>query len=130
MAQSKSRMGEYTGRTSVKAVYGRRRDVVDPKMINPIDLIEEKAIGIVLPFGNNSTTDSGYSKDGTSSSGISGGTKPGIDGSTLFKSSYLTKDQVISNVRNLILTNKGERIMNPDFGTNIYNLYLSRILDT
>ena len=109
----------YTGATSVNAKYGRRRDVIDSKIINPIDLEESRAIGITLPFGNSANSDSGYSKDETSDSGLQSGTKPGTVGGTLFKLSYLTKDQVISNVRNLILTTRGERIMNPDFGTNI-----------
>jgi phage baseplate assembly protein W len=112
----------YTGKTAVKATYGKRTAIVESKLINPIDLEESVAIGVVLPFGDNSTNDSGYSKDGTSSSGIAGGTNPVSSGNTLFKSAYLTKDQVISNVRNLILTNRGERLMNPEFGTDIYNL--------
>jgi phage baseplate assembly protein W len=112
----------YTGKTAVKATYGKRTAIVDSKLINPIDLEEARAIGVVLPFGDNTTSDSGYSKEGTSTSGLSGGIKPGVTGNTLFKSSYLTKDQVISNVRNLILTNRGERLMNPEFGTDIYNL--------
>ena len=109
----------YTGATSVKAKFGRRREVIDSKIINPIDLEDSRAIGIMLPFGNTDNSDSGYSQNKTSNTGISAGTKPGTTGGTLFKLSYLTKDQVISNVRNLILTTRGERIMNPDFGTNI-----------
>ena len=112
----------YTGATSVKANYGKPREYIDSKVINPIDLDEARAIGITLPFGGQTVSDSGYSKDNTSATGLSAGTKPGTAGSTLFSLSYLTKDQVISNVRNLILTTRGERIMNPDFGTNIRNL--------
>jgi phage baseplate assembly protein W len=33
--------------------------------------------------------------------------------------SYSTEDQVISNLKNLILTRKGERIMQPEFGTTL-----------
>jgi phage baseplate assembly protein W len=116
---AKIKQNNYTGATAVNATFGRRKEVIDSKLINPIDLEESRAIGILLPFGNETTSDSGYSSKATTGGG---GIKPGTGGSTLFKSSYLTKDQVISNVRNLILTNKGERIMNPEFGTNIYNL--------
>jgi phage baseplate assembly protein W len=35
--------------------------------------------------------------------------------------SYSTYDQAISNLKNLILTRKGERIFEPAFGTNIYD---------
>ena len=37
----------------------------------------------------------------------------------IFKLSYISKDQVYSNLRNLLLTAKGERYMLPTFGTNI-----------
>ncbi len=36
-----------------------------------------------------------------------------------FNSSLTTIDQVKSNIKNLLLTIKGERLMHPDFGTNI-----------
>ena len=36
-----------------------------------------------------------------------------------FNSSLTTIEQVKSNLKNLILTIKGERLMHPDFGTNI-----------
>ena len=121
----------YTGKTSVKATFGKRTEVIDSKLINPIDLEESKAIGVLLPFGGNTTTDSGFSNSPTNATtGIAGGTKPGTRGSTLFRSSYLTKDQVISNVRNLILTNRGERVMNPNFGTDIYNLLFEQNMES
>ena len=110
----------YTGKTSVKARFAKRRDVVDTTLINPIDLNQDRAIGILLPFGNNSNDSSGYDNSPTKSN--LGGTPPTTSGNNLFRLSYLTKDQVISNVRNLILTNKGERLMNPEFGTDIYRL--------
>tara|TARA_Y100000593_G_scaffold30731_1_gene60876 strand:+ start:86 stop:517 length:432 start_codon:yes stop_codon:yes gene_type:complete len=40
-------------------------------------------------------------------------------GQGYFNSSLTTLDQVKSNLKNLILTIKGERLMHPDFGTNI-----------
>ena len=110
----------YTGKTSVKANFSRGKDIVDTRLINPIDLNEDKAIGILLPFGGNTNTNTGYENSPTNSN--TGGTPPVSSGNSLFRLSYITKDQVISNVRNLILTNKGERPMNPEFGTDIYNL--------
>lgn len=38
---------------------------------------------------------------------------------SILELSYTTKQQMISNFKNLILTAKGERLMNPTFGTNI-----------
>ena len=49
-------------------------------------------IGIALPFG------------------------PGISN---FKLNYSTLDQAKTNIVNLLLTHKGERYMQPDFGTNL-----------
>jgi len=37
----------------------------------------------------------------------------------LFDLSYSTEEQVLSNLKNLLLTNRGERVMQPLFGTNI-----------
>ena len=53
---------------------------------------DDIGIGIALPFG----------------SGISN-----------FKLNYTTLDQAKSNIVNLLLTHKGERFMQPDFGTNL-----------
>jgi phage baseplate assembly protein W len=63
------------------------------RKINPIDLLPDVAVGIMLPM-------------------------TGEDG-TLFKLSYTTQEQAISNLKNLLLTIRGERPMQPLFGTNI-----------
>jgi phage baseplate assembly protein W len=60
---------------------------------NPIDLLPDVAVGIKLPFTG---------KNGN-----------------LFDLSYSTHDQAISNLKNLLLTRRGERIMEPYFGTTI-----------
>jgi len=59
--------------------------------VDPLDLQKNTAIGISLPF----------------------------NGPAVFNSTYSTKDQIKSNVINLLLTNRGERIMNPNFGADI-----------
>ena len=59
--------------------------------INPLDLQKNISIGISLPF----------------------------NGTGVFNKTYSTRDQIKSNMINLILTNKGERVMNPEFGANI-----------
>lgn len=63
------------------------------RKINPIDLEPDVAVGIMLPM---------ISENGT-----------------LFKLSYTTQEQAISNLKNLLLTSLGERPMQPMFGTNI-----------
>jgi len=60
--------------------------------VNPLDLQGNIAIGVSLPFN--------------------GPAGP-------FNSTYSTKNQIKSNLINLLLTNKGERIMNPEFGCNL-----------
>lgn len=63
------------------------------KRYNPIDLLPDVAVGIKLPF---------VDKTGN-----------------LFQLSYSTEEQAISNLKNLILTRRGERVLQPLFGTNL-----------
>jgi phage baseplate assembly protein W len=63
------------------------------KRYHPIDLLPDVAVGIKLPI-------------------------VGVDG-RLFDLSYSTEDQAISNLKNLILTRQGERLMQPLFGTKL-----------
>jgi phage baseplate assembly protein W len=60
----------------------------NPVQIYPIDLNASKAVGVDIPF----------------------------NGSSVFKSNYLTKDAIKNNLINFFLTNPGERYMNPNFG--------------
>ena len=59
--------------------------------VDPRDLQKNIAIGLSIPFNKFSA----------------------------FKSTYSTKEQVKYNLINLLLTNKGERIENPEFGCDI-----------
>lgn len=62
---------------------------------NTIDLQPDVAVGVKLPIV--STT------------------------GRLFDLSYSTRDQAISNLKNLILTRRGERLYQPLFGTTLYD---------
>ena len=44
-------------------------------------------------------------------------------GETLFKMHFDIKDQIRDNLKNLIMTQKGERLGFPDFGTNLRQIY-------
>jgi phage baseplate assembly protein W len=50
------------------------------------------------------------------------GIKLQFDSTKLFTTTYTTNDQVISNLKNLLLTRKGERYLQPLFGTELLNL--------
>jgi len=70
------------------------------------------AIGITMPFNNSSKAKSPTTNYASGSGG----------GKIVFSQSYTTQEQVVSNLKNLLLTRKGERYMQPNFGTDIYSM--------
>jgi len=76
----------------------------------PVNETPDQGIGISLPFNTPSKARPNISNYASSS----------INGNSVFMSTYTTQDQAISNFKNLLLTRKGERLMQPNFGTNIY----------
>ena len=62
---------------------------------------EQVAIGVTLPF----------------------------DGTAVFNPSYETKVQIKSNLLNLLLTNPGERFMNPKFGIGVRKFLFENVID-
>lgn len=62
--------------------------------INPLDLNNNVAIGVVFPFNANS----------------------------VFYSSFTTQEQAKSNLINVLLTEPGERVMEPNFGVGLKKL--------
>ena len=66
----------------------------------PLDLQPDVAIGVTLPYGKK------------------GG---------LFQLSYTTEEQSVSNLKNLLLTRKGERVFQPNFGSDVYSLMFENI---
>ena len=69
--------------------------------VNPLDLQKNVAIGVSLPF----------------------------NGGGVFNSTYTTKDQIKSNLINLLLTEVGERVMNPNFGCELRRFLFEGITD-
>lgn len=57
----------------------------------PVDTLPDVAVGVSIPF----------------------------TGKAVFNQTFITKDQIKSNLINFFLTNKGERYMNPGFGGNL-----------
>lgn len=70
--------------------------------VNPLDLQKSRAVGISLPF----------------------------NGGGVFKSTLSTQAQIKSNLVNLLLTNKGERPFNPQFGSDIWKSLFEPMTDT
>jgi phage baseplate assembly protein W len=70
--------------------------------VNPLDLQKNKAIGISIPF----------------------------NGGGVFNSTLSTQAQIKSNLINLLLTSRGERIMNPQFGSDFKRLLFEPLTDT
>jgi len=71
----------------------------DVKKIDPLDLQPRKAIGVSLPFSSKA----------------------------VFNSTYESKDAIKANLINYFLTNKGERYLNPYFGSNLRSLLFENI---
>ena len=78
---------------------------------NPLDFEPDVAVGVLLPF-NGDAPGRTFNQNYASGS---------VSGASVFAQSYSTEDQAISNLKNLLLTRKGERIMQPNFGTSIYD---------
>jgi hypothetical protein len=49
-------------------------------------------------------------------------TLPLTFGENTFEQSFQTKDQIKSNIKNLLLTKRGERILQPQFGSGLQSL--------
>ncbi len=69
--------------------------------VDPLDLQKSRAIGVALPF----------------------------NGGGVFKSTLSTQAQIKSNLVNLLLTNKGERPFNPNFGSDLKKLLFEPLTD-
>jgi len=69
--------------------------------VDPKDLQKSRAIGISLPFKE----------------------------AKVFSKTLSTKAQIKSNLINLLLTTKGERILNPQFGSNFKTLLFEPLTD-
>ena len=84
----------------------------------PINQTPDVAIGIPLPFNKSSRAHTDYFRSAAFGDGqnYASGSAGGIG---VFGQTYSTEEQALSNLKNLLMTFKGERYMQPNFGTNI-----------
>ena len=88
--------------------------------IAPIQAGEQQGVGILLPMNK-----AAHANNTNLNSILGQGTSVGQDykttkgGASVFAQSYSTEEQAISNLKNLLATNRGERFMQPLFGTKI-----------
>ena len=85
----------------------------------PINDSKDTALGILLPLNK------GAAGKAVSMNYASGSQS----GNGVFESSYTTQEAAISNLKNLILTEKGERYMQPNLGTNIRTILFENNTD-
>ena len=53
-----------------------------------------------------------------------------MDGPAVFVPTFTTREQTKSNIINYLLTNKGERVFNPQFGADLRNLLFENIVES
>ena len=77
---------------------------------DPLGLDYQVVVGVSIPFV-------GASSGGSTISGAD----------AVFNSTFTTTEQISSNLINFILTNKGERPLNPNYGSNLRRYLFSNI---
>ena len=87
---------------------------------NVLDLEDNKAIGVMLPFNGVATAlDSAFGRHDHTTSADAKVTAGAQKIAGKFPLSYTTEEQALSNLKNLLLTYPGERYMQPTFGVRI-----------
>ena len=93
---------------------------------NPLDFEPDVAIGLGLPLvhpnSGNFTSPVTASFEGGDSEVGTTKHKGGV-----FNSTYTTKEQVKANIRNLVMTNPGERYYHPTFGVGVQGLLFENV---
>ena len=91
---------------------------------HPLDINKRVAVGVSIPFNGVPTNPDNILYSGSTF------TPPAPQGNSVFNSTYTTVDQIKSNMINYILTNKGERVLNPNFGSNLRKFIFENITES
>jgi phage baseplate assembly protein W len=102
---------------------------------HPLDINKRVAVGVSIPFNGKGTT-----FDNRIYTASAGQTSLGPNevnesptystGNSVFSSTYTTTEQIKSNVINYVLTNKGERVLNPNFGSNLRKFIFENLTES
>lgn len=90
----------------------------------PVDDVQfNQVIGVKLPFNS-------YTPGRNLNSSVTSYDSGSINGTGVFSVSYTTEEQALSNLKSLLLTIPGERVMIPNFGTRIREFVFEQITNS
>tara|TARA_A100001201_G_scaffold3475_4_gene7920 strand:+ start:3600 stop:4193 length:594 start_codon:yes stop_codon:yes gene_type:complete len=89
--------------------------------IAPIESGEQQGVGILLPMNKSAHANNSQLNTLSGQSSLVGSDYKvsNASGGSVFALSFTTEQQAISNLKNLLATSRGERLMQPLFGTRI-----------
>jgi phage baseplate assembly protein W len=95
---------------------------------HPLDINKRVAVGISIPFNGTGTSTGNLLFAQT---GFTENLSPTYStGNSIFNLTYTTTEQIKSNIINYVLTNKGERVLNPNFGSNLRAFIFENITES
>jgi phage baseplate assembly protein W len=102
---------------------------------HPLDINKRVAVGVSIPFNGigtsfNNNIYTASAGDTTIPPGTRVESPTYSTGNSVFNSTYTTTDQIKSNIINYVLTNKGERVLNPNFGSNLRKFIFENITES
>lgn len=102
---------------------------------HPLDINKRVAVGVSIPFNGKGTSANNLlytasAGDTTVPLETSNESPTYSTGNSVFNSTYTTVEQIKSNIINYVLTNKGERVLNPNFGSNLRKFIFENITES